>query len=396
MRASIALTFAVGVAVLATAHASEQSELLVARGEVAYAAGRFDEAHALFADAVAADPRDAGARFALALALGKLGRWEASAATFREAHALDPRLTEAERGMRVAASEAAKDEAPTGRRRPFGVRGAAGMQVDSNVRLDPSDTETSGAAVFQGGAHWEAWRDTRSLVRLDYSLLQTVQTNVGDFDFGWNGVRGTASVAALPALWLGVHGGFDHYTLGFDAWMLEPWVGPFLNVVAGDLGLTHVAFRRGWQQWLGSPFDGVRDGPTNAVGVTQMLYPGDPAQWLAVGWQYDDEAPYTAAGDDYRRGSQQALVAAGVPAWWDTQVELTYVYRHDVYTEPSTYGAAGARRRDDRHEVLATVRRPLAPWLAVAVYWDAVWNDSNVGLFQYRRQVVGAAVEVAY
>jgi hypothetical protein len=41
--------------------ASERSELLVAQGEVAYHAGRLEEARDLFTQANAADPNDAAA-----------------------------------------------------------------------------------------------------------------------------------------------------------------------------------------------------------------------------------------------------------------------------------------------------------------------------------------------
>src|SRR2546429_5435584 len=73
--------------------ASEQSERLVAQGQLAYQNGRFAEARDRFAEAAAADPHDASAQYGIGLALGKLDRWEEGRGALQRAGPLPPRLT---------------------------------------------------------------------------------------------------------------------------------------------------------------------------------------------------------------------------------------------------------------------------------------------------------------
>ena len=82
--------------------ASEQSERLVAQGQLAYQNGRFAEARDRFAEAVAADSHDASAQYGIGLALGKLDRWEEARAAFERAVALRPDFTAAQRALGLA------------------------------------------------------------------------------------------------------------------------------------------------------------------------------------------------------------------------------------------------------------------------------------------------------
>src|SRR5215470_9685013 len=114
------LFLVLGVLVPGRLLASEQSEQLVAKGYVAYDAGRYGEARDLFAQAVAADGRDADARYALGLALAKLERWANAAGAFAWALALRPDFDAARVALddarRRAEREVVAEEAPVGER----------------------------------------------------------------------------------------------------------------------------------------------------------------------------------------------------------------------------------------------------------------------------------------
>ena len=386
------------------ARASERSALLTAQGEVAYDAGQWDVARERFADALADDPSDGAARYGLGLALGKLGRWSEAKAAFEEVLAADPGFADAARARDIAAARlrdageraAAAEESEGAARRSWGLRAGTGMQYDSNVRLDPTHPKRSGAAVFTAGAYYEPVHRRNFLLRLDWDLYETVQTDARDFDFGWNSVFGTASWAPHPAVWLGLQGGYDHYTLGGDQWLQEPWVKPFANVIEGNVGVAYLAYRWGFGDWRAFPFHDVRTGPTDAVSLTQMFFLGDPSRWISFGWQWDDERPTHASGDDYRRYGNQGLVGLGLPGWWRTYGELTLLYRADDYLDPNSFSPTHQRRQDDQYEMIATIRRPITDWLSAIAWYDGTWHPSNIGLFDYRRHVVGAGVEVTY
>src|SRR4051812_20111091 len=106
--------FILGSALLvraAPALASERSERLIASGETAYAAERWDEAQARFADAVAADPDDPVGRYHLGLALAKRARWDDAIDAFEAARRLRPGFDEAERALAVARARASETAA---------------------------------------------------------------------------------------------------------------------------------------------------------------------------------------------------------------------------------------------------------------------------------------------
>lgn len=388
----------------ASATASERSDLLVAQGHVAYQAGDYEQARGLFADAAAADPADAAAQYGLGLSYGRLGRWDESAGSFQRALVLVPDFPEARRGYEIAS--AARDDRGGGTDTAIGtqseggkawsVYAGTGIQYDSNVRLDPNDPKDDAVFLFSAGLRYDVARTDRMLIRLQYDLFQSLHVDVTDFDFRANHIRGIASWAPDPRVWLGVQAGWDHYVLGNHSYLEEPWVTPFVSILQGKTGMTQLLFRYGHQDFLSRPFEDIRDGPTYAAGVNQVIYLGDPQRYLQAGYQYEDDTPSAPSGSDYARHGHQFHIGVATPAWWQTNVSLTYVFRYDEYTQPNSYADFRTRRYDDFSQVAFQVRRPIGEYVNVGLGYWGTWNPSNIGLFDYRRQIVAATVEVTY
>src|SRR5262249_43668129 len=143
----------------------------------------------------------------------------------------------------------------------------------------------------------------------------------------------------ISFLWLGVQAGYDHYALAGHAYLQEPWVQPYGSLLEGGIGTTQLLYRHGENDYLGSPFGRTRDGPLDTLGLSQVFFLGAPSRTLRVGWEYEEERPRRHAGADFRRRSNLAEIGVGLPAWWDTMVELFYVYRHDDYLDPNSFTA---------------------------------------------------------
>lgn len=400
---SLALVaLAVALAVDA-ASASERSDLLVAQGHVAYQAGQWDEARGIFAEAAAADPGDAAAEYGLGLAYGRLGRWDESAGAFQRALSLEPDFPEAKRGLEIASAarddrgggrETAMEARPSGK--PWSVYAGTGIEYDSNVRLDPNDPKDDAVFLFSAGARYDVARSDNLLLRLQYDLFQSLHADVTDFDFRGNHIRGIASWAPDPRVWVGVQAGWDHYVLGSHSYLEEPWVTPFVSILEGRAGLTQLLFRYGHQDFLSQPFEDIRDGPTYAAGVNQVLYLGDPQRYVTAGYMYEDDTPSSPAGSDYARHGHEFFIGAATPAWWQTTVSLAYVFRYDEYTQPNSFAGFRKRRYDDFSQVAFQVRRPIGEYVSVGLQYWGTWNPSNIGIFDYRRQIVAATIEVTY
>ena len=233
--------------------ASEESQRLTAKGEVAFQQERWEAALAYFELAVANDAADATAHYDQGLALGRLGRWPEAEAAFDRALALRPDFDEARRGRDLArqAIEAETAEPrtllpgsqPRGGRR-WSVYAGTGVQYDTNVTLTPrglaappsSGKKADAGFLFSAGGYYDVIERPDALFRLEYDLYQTLHPDLDDFDFRANRVRGTLSYRALADLWAGVQGGYNHYTLGPHSYLGEPFVAAVPLVPRGRVG----------------------------------------------------------------------------------------------------------------------------------------------------------------
>ena len=279
----------------------------------------------------------------------------------------------------------------------MGHRGGDRRAVRQQRAPDPQSPHDDAGFLFTLAGHVDPWRDDRTLVRLDYDFFQVLHADLHEFDLRSNRFRGTFSRAVLPNLWLGLQGGYDHTTVESHAYLQEPWVMPYASFIEGDRGATQITYRYGWQDYLGPPFGGFpydRDGPINAVGVTQLLFFFDRRLTATMGYAYEEATPHKASGDDFARHSQQGHVGVRFPAWWQTLIDLEYVYRYDDYTKPNSAVDDRKTRQDNGNYLAAYVRRPIIPHLDALISYFATLNGSNIPLYDYNRNVF--SVELRY
>ncbi|HXJ35713.1 MAG TPA: tetratricopeptide repeat protein [Candidatus Eisenbacteria bacterium] len=347
--------------------ASERSELLVAQGEVAYNAGRREEARQRFGEALQADPNDDAARLWLDLINANVP------------------------GEEIGATR------PGSTVKWWDIEAGTGVEYDSNVRLDSSDPKGDAGFLFTLAGHVDPYRDDRTLVRLDYDFFQVLHTDVTDFDVRSNRFQGTFARAVVPWLWLGTQGGYDHTVLGSHAYLQTPWVMPYASFIEGDLGSTQLTYRWSYEDYLGSPFgepDLDRDGPSNAIGVTQLLFFFDRRLALTLGYLYFEDAPHSASGNDFARHVQQGTLGFRFPAIWRTLVELDYVYRYENYTQPNSAADFTKRRHDSGNYIALFLRRPIIEHVDGVLSYYATVNDSNISEFEYTRNIVSLELRV--
>jgi tetratricopeptide (TPR) repeat protein len=407
------------IAIAASASASDRSQVLVAKGEVAYHAGRLDEARSLFEQAVQEDAKDVDARYALGLTFSRLGRWEEAAGSFQQALTIDPANVQARRALEVA-EQGGGGEIETGagaavetpEAKAWEIHASTGVQYDSNVVLAPRG-HTRGAVndrgdvafIISGGGRYDILNTSRWLARLEYDLYQTLHPNIDDFDFRSHRPRGTLSYALRPDLWLGAQTGYNHYTLGSDSYEGEYFAMPFLSLLEGAWGMSQLTYRYGDGTYFSPPFDDLRDGHTHAIGPSQTFYFDGGARYLTLGYQFDVENPRASVGpanpagivgNDFEMHAQQGYVGLGFPAWWQTTVDLMYLYRYDDYDDKNSQAGFRRSRADNEHHMYASVRKPINQYLSFALAYYGTVNTSNIAIFDYRRNVVAGVLQVSY
>ncbi len=407
------------------AQASQESERLVAQGERAYQAGRYEDARALFERATHDDPADPAAVYALGLALGKLGRWDASADAFGRALALQPDFPDAQEGLdiarlntRAAAGPATlavrpleeagvppgSDEAtePGGlARKRWSVHASTGWEYDSNPQIAPGGQQIPGltkrgsnAVVAGAGGHYDIADTARSLLRLEYDFYQTLYFEASDFNFQSHRVRATGAYALLPWLWAGAQGGYNYYLFGPHSYLNEPYVMPFVSFLEKSWGLTQAYYRLSEDTYLSTPFRGVRDGPSHVVGASQALYLGP--RYVTFGYEYEADIPRSPQGSDFDERANSAYVGVGFPLPWRMSMDLMYLFRYEHYVKPNSFSDFRTHRYDAVSYISAGVSRPLMENVNLTLTYYGTIDNSNISVYQYRRSIIAAAVEFAY
>jgi len=411
-RSSLVLWLALA-AVPALARANDVSELWTARGEVAYARGRYTDALNAFSRAVEADAADADAQYGLGLALAKLERWEEAEAAFARAATLRPGFTEAAqardlarqhigRGLETQEATEVAGAAPTVPRKRWEIHATTGFQYDGNVVLAPRGHARGGvddrgdeAFILAGGARYDVVDRENALLRLEYDLYQTLHLDIDDFDFRSHRVRATGSGAVRPWLWVGAQGGYDHFTLGPHSYLSEPFTMPFVSYVGGNWGVTQLSWRHSWDTYLSNPFHEVRDGRTDQLALSQTFYLGD-ARALTFGYTWGEEDPDRRVGNDWELIFHQGWVDYTFPLWWAVQADLMYLYRYDDYTKRNSFVGFRKTRSDNEHHMYASLQRPITEHLSTSLVYFGTVNPSNIQVFDYRRNVVALLLTVSY
>jgi len=286
--------------------------------------------------------------------------------------------------------------------RRWGLTFTTGLQYDSNVTLEPHNRTSAGlgdkddiAFILSGGGHYDVVDRPDLLFRLEYDLYQTLHPDLDDYDFRSQRVQGTVSYALRPTLWVGVQGGYNHYVLGPHSYLGEPFVMPFVSVLEGSWGLTQFNYRHGDGTYFSTPFNDLRDGPTESVGFRQDLFL-DGDRYASAGWQLTSEDPTPAIGRDFQSLSNEIYVGGGLPLWWGLYLDGQYLYRNDDYQRPNSFDPSGRERQDDGHFFYAGISRSILPHVSVAVVYYGTINDSNVAVFEYQRHVVATLLQVTY
>ena len=422
-----AALLAIGLVSAPYAEASDRSTVLVAKGELAYHQGRLDDSVSLLRQAVAADSQDPVAHLALGQVLLETGNRTDAIASFERSLEIRPGFPAAERALATArsgrstsglfgtVSDVARPEAGPGRAtaKRWGVTLTTGLQYDDNVTIEPSgrvpvslgDTDDI-AFIFGFTGHFDVVSREDVLLRLEYDLYQSLHPDIDDFDFRSNRVWGTASYALAPWVWIGLQGGYNHYTLGPHSYLGESFVLPFLSVLQETWGLTQLTYRHGENTFwgfsdFGSPFRDVRDGPTDAASIDQTLYLQE--KYFTFGYRFERENPDRSGGrttvpvgNDFELDSNQLTLGGGSSLLWEVYLDLLYLYRMDDYDNPQSVSGFTKHRNDDGHFFYAALSRPITDHVSVVVNYYGTINDSDLSVFEYNRNVIGTLLQVSF
>jgi len=356
-------------------------------------------------------------RFYSGLALAGLGLPEQAAAEIDEVRRLQPAsaLTGPAERMRdaVVAARAAEQR--------FHAELRLGFLYDDNVTVSPAGSPDPLVRLLRNRD--QASTGELAALRLDYAFLRTgpweltatasvfttyynelTDFNIVDYLGALTGTyRG--AIAAMP-FQVGLQYTYDYLTLGGDEFVQRHTVAPFFTLVenAGNLSSLQLRFQdKQYAHDSGIPREERRDGQNWMVGLLHLFRFAGDRHFVKVGYQldYDDtEGPhregrnYSYLGHRLIAGGQYTLPWLGIRLKYDFDVHLRD-YEH-VNTLFPIAAPGTVRRRDREYTSIVSAIIPLPHRLSFLVEWQRVWDDSNLDVFRYSRNVVSGTLAWTY
>lgn len=252
-----------------------------------------------------------------------------------------------------------------------------------------------------------------------YAYYQTVNTDqgVGTFNIqdhlgGLSGAyRGT--FAAVPYE-LGAQFTYDYMFLGLNGFLgrrslVLPavFVPPSFSLpgVGTVQNLTTVLYRHQDKNFFREPADSdfrfapeSRDAQNNMIGFLHLFRFAQDRYLVRLGYQRDTEAAKGTAFT-YRGNRLQMGGEMGLP-WQNVVMRLDYEMHWRDYKYAQTFfldDAGGlSPRSDTERNLFVQISKPLPHRLTLALQYQGVWNDSNIPVYAYTKNVFTALVTWTY
>ncbi len=275
------------------------------------------------------------------------------------------------------------------RTRTWSLSLSGGLEYDSNIAL-------TGAAADERD-------DGRGIVRLRADV-RAMEGERGTLDFGYDGYLGlyfteglfsqqthllwTAGSYQVGAVRLSGRYDYSFTTLDLgDSFRHLHRLTPGAAMPTGDWGVAQVYYQFQYFDYLQTVSDPSfrRDGPHHSAGVNQFVFLPAPLTHARAGVR---GLFFDPKGDEFAFKGFELSGGGGLELPWEAQLELLYVFHLRNYDHKSAFGVG--KRRDRSHWLNLECALPLATGLEVSVAAAFIFNGSNIGDFDYNRQIVGS------
>ncbi|MFY9271247.1 MAG: tetratricopeptide repeat protein [Candidatus Manganitrophaceae bacterium] len=287
---------------------------------------------------------------------------------------------------------------------------SGGIQHDSNVILAPSGTIPSTAQAITNKSDLMAllflrgryqWLNTRDWVgRAEYNLYQNLHKESALRDFNIQNhqitVNGGWRYGALETL---LQYDLQLALLGGNRYLFRQNIGPRLILQEDRKNLTEVAYQYGMKSFSDIeplfPKNSDRDVTTHKLGLTHYYLFQANAN-LHGGYAIEREnAGSGPTEDDWTFTGHRLSVGTTLPPWnrFTLALEMEYLLRQFANDNSQL---PGNKRKDNEWLGIATLSRPLSDNVDVSFQYLRQQNDSNIPLFEYKRNIYGVVMAAKF
>ena len=190
----------------------------------------------------------------------------------------------------------------------------------------------------------------------------------------------------------------DTYTmLGGDGYRNQVAFSPTLSFRHSERAVTELSYSlalNNYQDFNG-PDVQDRDGKSHSLTLAHYFSPKNTRFQLRGGAFYTRNQ---ADGDDYDYNSIGLFAGVSHPLPWKTTGDLSYFHSRDRYDEENSLSAPAfsTKRRDNVDSISFQLNKPLKSEgkykLDAYLRYSHTRDDSNIGFFQYRQNIVSLGI----
>lgn len=348
------------------------------------------------------------AHYYSALAYYQQGTREEARAEFEAAQKLDP---ESEFGKSATTYlEQIMTGVPVRRRKIWDLTLSVSSQWDDNVVLLPGGFSPPGGVtgISQSSDYRTAMYlkgEVRAIERGsfvaggNYALYQSFHRTLSGFDVA----------SHTPTVFLQYNIGpvqarlqymLDYVQVGRSPFLVAHSFAPLITVMEAPNLFTQVQLKYQALDFKDDRFlfNSFRDGHDWLAGATQYWMFSKNTGHLRIGYTYDQ---YLTAGKDVSVATQssaadwtyrghKAAVGASLPPFYKISLDAGFDYYVQLYNSANSFSPGGAVVRSDKiYNYYATATRKLTDNFSLAVQYMHIYDDSNLVVFNYRRNIYG-------
>lgn len=182
------------------------------------------------------------------------------------------------------------------------------------------------------------------------------------------------------------------YTLvdSSDAFRHLHRVTPSVSLRQGEWGATTVFYQYNDQDYLFEPVDPTsfdRDGHRQVVAASQLFFLPAPFSYVRIGGGADWQR---SAGSEWDYDGLQASFGAGYDFDYGITFGWLYRFAYRHFQHQSALSAPPIKRDDFRHVLTVDIGKNLGRHWKLSLGGSFTWNDSDLGVYTYDRQIGGA------
>jgi len=332
------------------------------------------------------------ATYAIGMAYSKKSDKKAAGKAFREAIAMDPKSAVgvyANFGLQFLNKP---------KRRLWNVDLSYSFQFDDNVILNPGGIsalptdQNDFTHVFNLHAGYRADLRGSFGFRADANYYKSLHQQLSFMDVDGFGLSMTPSYNAGPGI-LSIEGRADFYEVGrnhyLDIYSVYPSFG--FDIGQNQHGILNGAYQR--KKFFNQPFSIAaenRDASNYSAGYMHYVYVREQQGYVGLGYAFDYD---NTRGDNWDYYGHRVTATVLYPLGKKVGFRFNGDYYFQKYRNINTLFGL---KRDDRILTLSPVLTYATRWVTLQVHYTHVRANSNVAIFDYSRNIVGAGFEFSY